>query len=236
MTLSTLAAESLGDAHGLDEGRPLATLVKRALSSATPELPADEIWAGQGVLVGGGITSTALVLNLRAAGDRATAAIVNTAAGEGEPLYLTLRQILQDGPAWARIDGPISVCENPAVVAEAANTLGADCSPLICTRGQPSLAVTTLLARLREAGSRLRYHGDFDWPGIRIANSMIKRHRAVPWRMSAEDYLAASGSGKALTGSPSAAEWDSDLTTVMQTRGQVIEEERVIQDLLADLN
>ena len=37
----------------------------------------------------------------------------------------------------------------------------------------------------------LRYHGDFDWPGIAIANSVIRRHDATPWRLSAADYQAA---------------------------------------------
>jgi len=59
--LSTVAADCLGDAHGLDEGQPVATLVKRALCSDAQTLPTDELWANAGVLVGGGITSAVLV-------------------------------------------------------------------------------------------------------------------------------------------------------------------------------
>ncbi len=235
MTLSTLAAGCLGDAHGLDEGQPVATLAKRALADDTQALSTDEVWAAQGVLVGGGITSTALVLNLNADGNGATASIIDTAAGNGEPLYLTLRQLLRDPPSWTPGEIPVSICENPAIVAEAASALGPNCTPLICTRGQPSAAVTTLLTQLTAAGARLRYHGDFDWPGIRIANGIINRHGAVPWRMGLADYLEAADSGKALSASPVVAEWDPDLTSVMRSRGQVIEEERVIQFLLADL-
>ncbi len=234
-TLSTLAAGCLGDAHSLDEGQPVATLVKRALSNDARELSNDELWASQSVLVGGGITSIVLALNLNAGGERATASMINAAAGNGEPLYLTLRQLLRDPPSWTPGAIPVSICENPAVVAEAANALGTNCTPLICTRGQPSAAVTTLLTQLAEAGARLRYHGDYDWPGIRIANGIMNRHRAAPWRMGAADYLEASDSGKALTGAPVMGEWDPELTGAMQARGQVIEEERVIQFLLADL-
>jgi len=59
----------------------------------------------------------------------------------------------------------------------------------VCTQGQPSVVGTTLIARLRSAGVELHYHGDFDWPGITIANQLIAIHGCVPWRMSADDYL-----------------------------------------------
>ncbi|MBK1724256.1 TIGR02679 family protein [Thiocystis violacea] len=235
-TLSTLAAGCLGDAHGLDAGQPVATLVRRALAADDQTRSTDELWAAAGVLVGGGISSTVLALNLPAAGDGATAAIIRTAAGSGEPLYLTLRQLLRAPPVWTPGANPISICENPAVVAEAANALGLNCAPLICTRGQPSAAVTTLLNQLAGAGARLRYHGDFDWPGIRIANGIINRHGAVPWRMSAADYREAADSGKPLIDDLVAAAWDPELSRAMQARGQVIEEERVIQALLTDLD
>ena len=234
-TLSTVAAGCLGDAHGLDDGRSVATLVKRALCVDDQTASTDELWAAAGVLVGGGITSMALVLNLSIDGGGATASIIHAAAGSGEPLYLTLRQLLKDPPVWTPGTTPISICENPAVVAEAANALGSDCAPLICTRGQPSAAVTTLLTQLAGVGAQLRYHGDFDWPGICIANGIINRHGALPWRMGAADYLDASDSGKPLTDGPVTAEWDPELSRAMQARGQVIEEERVIQALLTDL-
>lgn len=236
ITLSTLAASCLGDAHALDDGQPVATLVKRALTTDDQSVSSDTPWATAGVLVGGGITSTALVLNLRAEGDSTTASIIKLAANTGEPLYLTLRQLLRDPPSWNPGARLVSICENPAVIAEAANALGPDCAPVICTRGQPSAAVTTLLTQLTAAGIRLRYHGDFDWPGIRIANGIIHRHAAAAWRMSAADYLAATDSGKLLTNEPVAAVWDAALRHTMHTRGQVIEEERVLHALLADLD
>ena len=34
-------------------------------------------------------------------------------------------------------------------------------------------------------------NGDFDWPGVRIGNQMVREHDARPWRFSAADYRAA---------------------------------------------
>jgi len=235
--LSTLAADCLGDAHGLDPGRPVASLLRRGLTlnAQTSDAADDELWASVGVLVGGGITSTALVLNLTAKGDGALATGLSAAAAVGEPIYLTLRQLVHQPVLWCLGPNPISVCENPAVVAEAANRLGSACRPLICTQGQPSTAVTTLLRQLAQAGALIRYHGDFDWAGIRIANGVIARHGAVPWRMETADYLAAQDSGKRLSDDAVDASWDPALAMAMRDRGQAIEEERLLDGLLGDL-
>lgn len=245
IALSSLAADAVGDAHGLDPGRPVAALVRRELMlrardgaggmGPVEDSADDALWASAGVLVGGGITSTVLALNLVARGDGPLATMLDAASRGGEPIYLTLRQILRDSPSWQIDDCPISVCENPAVVAEAASRLGPHCRPLICTRGQPSTATTTVLGLLAQAGATICYHGDFDWAGMRIANGVIARHGALPWRMSAVDYLAAPDSAKPLSGDPVDATWDARLAPAMVRRGQAIEEERVLDALLADL-
>lgn len=241
LSSSRLAAEALGDAHGLDPGRPVATLARQALlrqidgdwdSGAEADR---ELWASAGVLIGGAITSTVLVLNLPATDDSATSSMLKPLADSGEPAFLTLRQLVRDHPDWDCRDRPIHVCENPAVVAEAAAELGRRCRPLICTRGQPSAATGTLLHALSCCGARLLYHGDFDWPGIRIANRIIERHGALPWRFGTDDYRSAPPSGKPLSGSAVAACWDAELEVAMMTRGEVIEEELCIEKLLGDL-
>lgn len=236
---SRLAAECLGDAHGLDAGRPVAALIRRALalrfvSECVDNDNEDVLWAEAGVLVGGGITSKVLVLNLAAKPFGPGGEIITAAKRSGEPIWLTLRQVLTSGIRWRADQGVVSVCENPSVVAEAASRLGSGCRPLVCTWGQPSSAVTQLLRQLRTAGIALRYHGDFDWPGLRIANGLIARFDAAPWRMGADDYAAAPA-GKPLTGDPVEAAWDARLGAVMQERRQVVEEELVLQWLLEDL-
>ena len=242
ISLSRLAAETLGDAHGLDPGRPAATLVCRAIA-ARGNLPADEtpdgvrdLWAAAGVLVGGAITSTVLALNLPALPQNATGRALAGFAATGEPVWLTLRQLLRAPPSFAVQGKDVFVCENPAVVAEAAEELAAASPPLVCTSGQRNSAVSSLLNLLRCAGARLRYHGDFDWDGIVIANGIIEGHGARPWRYGAADYTrAAPASSRPLAGKPVEALWDSDLAPAMIEAGLAVHEEQVIAALLADL-
>ena len=59
----------------------------------------------------------------------------------------------------------------------------------------PSTAFHHLAAALTPGGGELRYDGDFDWPGVAIAGSVIRRDGARPWRMSAVGYIAR-GAGK----------------------------------------
>jgi uncharacterized protein (TIGR02679 family) len=84
----------------------------------------------------------------------------------------------------------VFVCENPAVVLAAANALGATCPPLVCVGGQPTAAVLRLLSLLAEAGCSPRYHGDFDWGGLRIANLLWNRYPMRPWRFDTPSYVA----------------------------------------------
>jgi uncharacterized protein (TIGR02679 family) len=91
-----------------------------------------------------------------------------------------------------------------------------------------------LLGRLAAAGARLAYHGDFDWAGIHIANVVVRRHGAVPWRFCSADYRAARG-GRPLEGSPVAAAWDPDLEAAMLAGGRAVHEEEVLDLLLGDL-
>jgi Protein of unknown function C-terminus (DUF2399) len=93
-----------------------------------------------------------------------------------------------------------------------------------------------LLRQLGAAGARLRYHGDFDWPGITIANGIAARFGALPWRLDAGAFRsAADEGGPALRGTPVTATWDPALTQAMLELGVKVEEERVLDDLLADL-
>jgi hypothetical protein len=38
------------------------------------------------------------------------------------------------------------------------------------------LLMTPLMSPACEAFAAVHYHGDFDWPGLRIANHMIREH------------------------------------------------------------
>ncbi|MFC9929551.1 TIGR02679 family protein [Streptomyces sp. NPDC127190] len=235
VSLPVFAGATFGDAHALDEGTPLATLVLSGVRVLTG-FPAGsgaewrrEAWASAGLLKDA-LSSTVLTLGLRG-----TPAL-DRLADEGEPAVLTLRQLTRQPPHTA--SAVVRVCENPAVLASAADALGTACPPLVCLQGQPSAAALTLLRHLHTHGSTLRYHGDFDWGGLRIASALLRRIPWHPWRYTAAEYrnaVAAAPLASPLTGTPTTAAWDPDLPAALTELGVRIEEETVVDDLLADL-
>ncbi len=95
------------------------------------------------------------------------------------------------------------------------------------------------MLQLGEAGARLRYHGDFDWPGLHIGNQVMREHSAEPWRFGAADYAAAAAKisrfGQPLQGKTVAAHWDGELATAMEQHRVAIPEEFLADSLLQDL-
>lgn len=228
---SRLAAYTLDDAHGLDQGRPVATILRRALDPAGALPRMRDVWATQGVLVSA-LAKPVAVLNLAASGDGPTDRILEPARRNGEPLHLSLRALLQHPPDW-RHGQQVFVCENPDVLAAAADELGAVSPPMVCLDGQLSAAPRTLLDQLQAADCRFAYHGDFDWPGVRIANGIFARYHARPWRFSADDYRPRAGPG--LQGGPVEAIWDPALAARMHATGLAVHEEAQLPELLQDL-
>jgi uncharacterized protein (TIGR02679 family) len=234
------AERVLGSAHALDADRPLSGLVfgaARALGSVDDGDGAAwrrEVWASVGLLRDE-LSSTVLVLNLPVAPDTPTGRMLAGLHEAGEPAVLTLRQLRR--PPRLRGECTVSICENPVVAAEAADRLGPAAGPLVCIGGQPGAAATTLLRCLAADGARLRYHGDFDWGGLRIGNVVFGRLPVEPWRFGAAEYrrAAALGAGRPLAGEPTACTWDEELTEAMRRQGHAVEEERVLDDLLTDL-
>lgn len=231
VALPVLAARVLGDAHALDDGKALTTLLLgavRALGAlpATSTASAEgrrQAWASVGVALDE-LSSRVLTLGL------------DSAPPDDEPAVLTLRRVLRHPPAFD--GGAVFVCENPAVVAAAADELGAGCPPLVCVEGQLSAAARALLGHLVVRGARLMYHGDFDWGGVRIAAGVLTLPGATPWRYDAGSYLAAvrRGLGNPLTnGVPCDTIWDPPLRDAIELRGVRVEEEHLIAELLADL-
>ncbi len=239
--LSELAALATGDAHALDPDRPLATLVIRATTRFGGERWDDagsrrDAWAALGVLCDE-LSAPVLLLNIRAAGESSTSRALRLHAEAGEPCFLSTRQVLRAGPLFTP-DGVglrVFVCENPSVVAAAANRLGPACHPLICIDGQPKTPARLLLNQLTAAGIGLLYHGDFDWPGLQIANTIITRHHATPWKMTTADYRRAAKGALALSGPPVAARWDDLLMPAMLALGRAVHEEQVLDELMSDL-
>ncbi|MCD9005749.1 TIGR02679 family protein [Luteimonas sp. XNQY3] len=259
MPRSQLAAETLGDAHALDAGRPVATLVLAAwrqqerLTGDEPLAEADhaqldespatgqeaaaerlrEVWARAGVSVSE-LARPALFLNLPMPIDGRCAWM------PGEPAYLSLRQLLRQPPAWLVAGRRVHVCENPDIVAIAADRLGPACAPLVCTDGMPAAAQRILLDQLSAAGARLCYHGDYDWPGIVIGNFAMRTWQASPWRFGEAEYRAAVGHAPSrprdLDAGRVEAIWDAGLGAAMAAHGLAVAEEAVVACLLEDLD
>jgi uncharacterized protein (TIGR02679 family) len=241
--LAELAAATTGDTKALNHGTTLATLVLRALAiRAGAVKPVNteqrrELWDAHGVIVDD-LASRVLVLNLAARGD-GLGDWLTDARARGVPFYVTLQQLIAMPVVPAVAAEPtVHVCENPAVLRRAAGDLGPRSRSLVCTEGQPSTAFHRLAAAVTANGGRLRYHGDFDWPGIAIANSVIRRHNAAPWRLSAADYREAvreDADHVPLSGPPQPTPWDPALADAMAATGRAVYEESVADPLIADL-
>ncbi|MFJ7906988.1 TIGR02679 family protein [Kitasatospora sp. NPDC096204] len=237
--LPVLAARLLGDSHALDDGTRLSSLVLRALAvlygTDMPDAAEGRraLWSRGGV-ADDELSATVLAVGLRPEGEGPVARISRICAGAGHPVGLTLAQLRSPGE-FAGPAGPVYITENPSVLALALRRFGRHCPPLVCTSGWPSTAVIHLLRRLADDGASLRYHGDFDGEGIRIAAHVMAKTGAVPWRMAADDYRAAvprvppgPDPGR-LTPAP----WDRALVgSIAELRTAVVEE--VVADLLLD--
>jgi uncharacterized protein (TIGR02679 family) len=242
--IGRLAAECCGDAHALDDGRPVGTLVLSAVRALAglpfaAEGSADSrraAWAAVGVHLD---ELSSLVLCVGLPGDTRTGLgrVLASCREAGQPTALTLRQLrCRDEPLRA---ARVRMCENPVVVAAAADELGARCQPLVCVGGQPSAAVWRLLELLAAGGAQFDYHGDFDWGGVRIARSVLQRVNWHPWRYDHQAYEAAVSAAHPptpLAGEPATTPWDPELAATMRHRNVRIEEELTLDLLLEDLS
>ncbi|MCE0540751.1 TIGR02679 family protein [Kineosporia rhizophila] len=237
LPLPILADRVLHDPHALDEGHRLATVVLRGLAYRYgPELSSRGLWSRAGVDTDE-LSSTVLVAGLAARGGGSAPAVLRAAAAAGEAAVLTLQQVRNLGVAeWDT--GIVHVVENPSVMAAALRRFGTRCPALVCGSGWPSAAGVLLLRRMAASGLPIRYHGDFDGDGLRIAAHLVAKVGAVPWRMTAADYdqaYARRPSGPD-AGRVSDVPWDTELTARLRQTRTTVTEESVIDVLLEDLS
>jgi uncharacterized protein (TIGR02679 family) len=232
--MPAFAERVLGDTKALADGS-VPGLVLRALGAwhgAGPPTGAEQqraLWELAGV-VPDDLASQVLVLAVPATGgilgDWLTAA-----ASAGVPFRVTLHQ-LRLTPLVLDCD-ELFVCENPAVLRAAASRPS---RPLVCTEGVPSVAVHALLRAARPR-TRICWRNDFDWTGVRLTAAALARYPgAVPWRMTAADYVHEAPYGMPLVGSPVTTPWDPDLAAAMRENGRAVMEERLLDELLHDLH
>jgi uncharacterized protein (TIGR02679 family) len=238
--LPSLADATTGDTKALNPGRgSLPTLVLRALAMARG-IPLGsgaearrELWDAFDVIVDD-LASRVLVLNLPATG-RGLGHWLTDAARYSTPFHITLHQLITL-PITVSLP-TVYVCENPAVLRRAAGELGTSSPPLVCAEGRPSTAFHRLARLIVDNGGLLRYHGDFDWPGIAMTNALRTRYGAEPWRMSSADYLngvRADTEHVPLSGKSQDTSWDPTLAETMAREKLAVYEEAVADTLLQD--
>ncbi|WEV78753.1 TIGR02679 family protein [Janibacter cremeus] len=235
-----IAARVVGDAHALDVDRVLHRMVLQGLALATGSPPPEgasereAVWARVGVAPDL-LSRSALVWRLRLSGGGAVARRLDIAAEAGDPMHLTDWDLRRAGELSPMTGQRVLVCENPRVV-EALAEAEVDGWAAVCTSGQSNLVVDSLLTALADSGAHLRYHGDFDWPGIAIANRVVARFGAQPWRMEVADYVdGVRGEAPLLGGAPVEPSWSAELGAAMRSHGRVLHEEAVLAELLEQL-
>jgi uncharacterized protein (TIGR02679 family) len=236
--LAQLAADALRDSHALDASEPLGRAVAR-LAAVTQGLERPqragrtwrEAWASVGVRCDG-VSSRVLAVNLPLSGPSPAARLC--AASGGEPMWLTLRSL---AGGWAvHRDATVFVCENPTIAEAAADALGPNCPPLVCTDGTASGATLDLVAGLASAGCPIVARADIDTAGFTVVEQVLS---VVPnarlWRFDSRVYAAAQGLPQ-----PSNVPDSADLALV-QLRNAYddhrvpLHEEQILHDLLSDL-
>ncbi|MEU5161125.1 TIGR02679 family protein [Streptomyces sp. NPDC020875] len=244
--LPAFAARVLnGHAHALDDGTPVSTLVLRALATlydiAPPQSAVERraLWSRAGV-ADDELSATVIAAGLRPVGDGLLARVARLCTEAGQAASLTLAHVRNPGElTLPATPAPllVHVVENPSILALALRRFGSNCPPLVCTSGWPNSAAIQLLRLLADQGAVLRYHGDFDGEGIRIAAYVLEKTGAHPWRMTEADYRSAivrNADGPRpgrITGAP----WDPELAEAMAEHDIAVVEELGADVLLEDL-
>jgi uncharacterized protein (TIGR02679 family) len=190
--LAQFASLNLEDAHALDADHVLGRLVTRLAADVRGlERPARGgktwrlAWASVGILCDE-VSSRVLVLNLPLAGDTHAARLCRQSMSE--PVWLSLRSLRGE---WSVDPLTVFVCENPTVVEAAADALGGNCPPLVCTDGIATTAAVDLVAGLAASGCDLRIRADFDRAGLVIMNQLrTAAPEATSWRFDTSTYAA----------------------------------------------
>ncbi|GAB3500110.1 uncharacterized protein (TIGR02679 family) [Amycolatopsis cihanbeyliensis] len=236
--LAGLAAAEFANAHALDYreelGRALVRLIALVHDLPRPMRAGRDwrrAWAAAGVLCDG-VSSRALALNLPLAGDAAAVRWFDVAPGE--PVWVSLRSITG---SWTAPTGTtVFVCENPTVLEAGADELGADCPPLVCTDGIPSIAALDLVSGLAAAGCEILARADVDESGFVVVEQVRSAAPAARlWRFDPATYARHFGLTE-VSDRPDTGEVTlRHLRDLHARHGIALHEEAILDQLLADL-
>jgi uncharacterized protein (TIGR02679 family) len=245
--LPVFAADLTGDPHALDGDRPLGRLLFFGLHHiyglSETEYGAErrkELFSRAG-LEEDDLSSNVIVAGLQAWPGDPREPVFRASAAVASPLLLPLR-FLEQPTRW--LPAEAYTLENPAVFSAILDSAvdGVEIPALICTSGQPSVAALKLLDQLVEAGSIIRYGGDFDLQGLEIGQRLAERYGASfqPWFFDTATYLQApkgvkltAEQSKKLAGQRVA--WDNKLIETMLQVDKAVYQEVLVERMIKHL-
>ncbi|WP_087065671.1 TIGR02679 family protein [Intestinibacillus massiliensis] len=192
--LAVLSARATSDPHALDGGRLAGKLFLHALAAlegrvfSTVAEDRDSLYYEAGILcdsIASSVTQVGLVL----CDENGEHPAFRAFRERHESCTLTLMNLaaLSSGHSPS---GQAYLVENQMVFSQLCDQAKRFHSPLICTSGQPQVAVLRLLDLLATAGTQFYYSGDFDGEGLSIAARLMTRYPKLlrTWHMAPEDY------------------------------------------------
>ncbi len=193
--LAVLSAHATSDPHALDGNTLCGKIFLHLLSARTGmKFPSDaetraELCYNCGILCDSISSSVTQVgVRLYTGGEEHPAYRAFRLRNEAGTLTLTNLSGVTAGDSPS---GKAYLVENQMVFSQLCDRAAHFHSPLICTSGQPTVAVIRLLDMLAASGTDLYYAGDFDGKGLTIALQLLTRYpnRLHLWHMTAADYM-----------------------------------------------
>ena len=192
--LAVLSAHATSDPHALDGNTLCGKIFLHLLTAQTGmRFPSDaesraELCYHCGILCDS-ISSSVTQVGVRLYTDKEEHPAYRAFRLRNEVGTLTLTNLSRvaagDSPS-----GKAYLVENQMVFSQLCDRAAQFHSPLICTSGQPTVAVIRLLDMLSDAGTDLYYAGDFDPEGLLIAQRLKERYkeRLVLWKYEEAIY------------------------------------------------
>jgi uncharacterized protein (TIGR02679 family) len=242
--LSALAGDRLGDTHGLNPDRPAGRVAAR-LAAAVAGLPVPvsaeqrrEAWEAVGVILDP-ITSQVAGWRLPLNPSHPAFAVAAAFHAAQQPAVLPIGLLTASSSPLVTPPHPtatIWVVEGMSLLLAAATAMVS--VPVVCRAGNPSVAVRRLIGSAAEAGWRIAVSSDFEPGGLHGAITLLALagERAVPWRLSAADYIASEADAEPFAASAVPdTPWDPRLAAAMRRRQARVSEESRREILLDDL-
>ena len=234
VSLAKLSHDCAGDPHYFDLDTYAGTLLVSAAAelSGRPEPIRPDLVRAHLLDVGviaDRLTATVLLHQVRAVGD---GPVDRRLRDSDTPVALTLLDLTRNPPSLA--PQTLTVVENPSVL-EAALASGSRL-PLACTSGHLGSVDHALLQLAADQGIRLRYAGDLDDHGFRIAEQVVRTYGAQLIAMDAATIQAAGPEPSTVPLAFVSESSDRDLAEVLRASKFVLfqEHDAIVNQLLPD--